>query len=60
PLAGQYGVAPGKIRVETRALPQFGRPEILITDLCRRRKQTREPHEEYDSNANIDVLTEYF
>ncbi|CAF4806081.1 unnamed protein product, partial [Rotaria magnacalcarata] len=51
PVAGQYGVAPGKIRVETRALPQFGRPEILITDLCRRRKQTREPQERYDNDA---------
>ena len=38
PLAGQYGVAPGKVRVETKALPQFGKDPILITDLCRRRQ----------------------
>ncbi|CAF1174383.1 unnamed protein product [Rotaria sp. Silwood1] len=34
PLAGQYGIAAGRIHVETRVLPQFGRPETLITDLC--------------------------
>lgn len=36
PLAGQYGVALGRVQVETKALPQFGRPPILITRPCRR------------------------
>jgi hypothetical protein len=38
PLAGQYGIAIGRIHIDTRTLPKFGKPEILITDLCRRRK----------------------
>lgn len=39
PFAGQYDVAPGRVRVETRKiLPAYGRPPIFVTDLCRRRR----------------------
>ena len=38
PLAGQYGVAAGRIQIDTeKILPAFGKPPILLTDLCRRR-----------------------
>ncbi|CAF3619419.1 unnamed protein product [Rotaria socialis] len=33
PLAGQYGVAAGRIRVETKELPKYGKSPIFITDL---------------------------
>ena len=37
PMAGQYGVAPGKIHVETKkVLPKYGKADILIIDLCKR------------------------
>lgn len=39
PLAGQYDVAPGKVRVETRkVLPCYGKPPVFVTDLCIRRR----------------------
>lgn len=42
PLAGQYGVAAGKIRIETtKVLPSDGKPSILITDLCVRRRSKK-------------------
>jgi hypothetical protein len=35
PVAGQYGVAVGKIKVETKKpLPSFGKPPIYITRPC--------------------------
>jgi len=39
PLAGQYGIAPSRIQIETKDLPQFGVSPILITDLCIKRKR---------------------
>ncbi len=36
-LAGQYGVAAGRIHVDTKVLPQYGRPAVLMTDCCRQR-----------------------
>ncbi|CAF1307389.1 unnamed protein product [Rotaria sordida] len=45
PLAGQYGVAPGRVHVETKNLPQLGKPMVLITDVCRRRIRKVEPTE---------------
>ena len=42
PLAGQYGVAPGKVQIETRKiLPCYGKPAILISDVCRRDRRPR-------------------
>ena len=38
PLSGQYAVPAGKIHVETKVLPQFGRPAILMTTCCKRPK----------------------
>ncbi|CAF4752161.1 unnamed protein product, partial [Rotaria socialis] len=45
PLSGQYGVAAGRIRVETKDLPQIGRPVVLMTDPCRRRNRKMETTE---------------
>ncbi|CAF3546868.1 unnamed protein product [Rotaria socialis] len=49
PLAGQYGVAAGSVHVETKALPKYGRSNVLITDICKRRKEKNE-----QSNGKID------
>lgn len=42
PLSGQYGIAAGNIQVETKKLPQFGKPAILVTDACRPRRRNTE------------------
>ncbi|UJR32329.1 hypothetical protein I4U23_019793 [Adineta vaga] len=60
PLAGQYGIAAGRIHVDTRTLPKFGNPNILITDLCRRRKVNTEKNKLREQTINIDVLSTYF
>ncbi|CAF3907702.1 unnamed protein product [Rotaria sordida] len=60
PLAGQYGIAAGRIHIETRVLPQFGRHEILITNPCRRRKEKIKDNKENENNMNMDIITEYF
>jgi hypothetical protein len=44
PLAGQYGVSHGRIQVETKTLPQYGRPPTLVTDLCRSTTTTDIPY----------------
>ena len=41
PLAGQYGVAAGRVHIEDKVLPQFGKTEILIIDACRKRRRKR-------------------
>jgi hypothetical protein len=60
PMAGQYGVAPGKIQVETeKILPTYGKPATLITDLCkccRRKNHTTKTNEKDQSNMN-DMIT---
>ena len=58
PLAGQYGVAAGRIRVETKTLPSFGKPEVLIIDLCRRRKFTSD--EKNTKTISSDSMSTYF
>jgi hypothetical protein len=58
PLAGQYGVAPGKVDVQTKVLPQFGKPVVLMTDCCRKRlkKPIETPkHEVLDVDEDIIV-----
>jgi hypothetical protein len=54
PLAGQYGIAAGRIRVEARDLPQYGLPHVLITDICRSRQKKSEQSEE-NTNNNIII-----
>ena len=44
PLAGQYGVAPGRVQVDTKVLPQLGKSPVLITDVCRRRARASVPY----------------
>ncbi|CAF4004532.1 unnamed protein product [Adineta steineri] len=39
PVAGQYGVAVGRIEVVTKQLPKYGLPPIVITDICKRRRK---------------------
>lgn len=48
PLAGQYGIAAGRVRVETKEIPKSGRSPVFITDLCRRRL-----HEELNNQTEL-------
>ncbi|CAF1312480.1 unnamed protein product [Rotaria sordida] len=50
PLAGQYGVAAGSVRVETKKLPKYGKSPILITDLCKRRQ-----HEQFNNSDELNM-----
>ncbi|CAF4004540.1 unnamed protein product [Adineta steineri] len=61
PVAGQYGIAAGRIHTVTRILPKFGHPDILITDICRRQQIRIEDDKHYNNNnINIDIITSYF
>ncbi|CAF0722958.1 unnamed protein product [Adineta steineri] len=61
PLSGQYGLAAGKIHVDTKTLPKFGQPVILMTDCCRKRsKKQIEQTTEIELNDNNDIITSYF
>ncbi|CAF4721327.1 unnamed protein product [Rotaria sp. Silwood1] len=51
PLAGQYGVAARNVRIETKELPQYGKPSILITDLCKQRQ-----HEQFNNNNELNMV----
>ncbi len=61
PFTGQYGVAPGKVKIDsTKNLPIHGRPIVLMTDPCTRRrtetnkvKQSRENSETRNSTITI-------
>ncbi|CAF2064107.1 unnamed protein product [Rotaria magnacalcarata] len=55
PLAGQYDVAAGSVQVETKTLPKYGLSNVLITDVCKRRKEKNE-----QSNGKIDNNTVIF
>ena len=61
PMSGQYGIAAGKIQVETRkVLPSYGKPSILITDLCQRRRvETKQIQAKQDqtSRNNSVIIT---
>jgi hypothetical protein len=59
PLAGQYGVAAGRIRIETRELPQYGLPNILITDVCKRRI-VKNKQSNRIINTDNNIITTYF
>ncbi|CAF1935203.1 unnamed protein product [Rotaria magnacalcarata] len=51
PLAGQYGVAAGRIRVETKELPKYGKSPIFITDLCKRRL-----HAQFNNRNDLSMI----
>jgi hypothetical protein len=58
PLAGQYGVAAGRVQVETKSLPRDGQPVVLITDLCRRKQKKIEQNvkrEELDMDNDVVI-----
>jgi hypothetical protein len=53
PFAGQYGVAPGRITIETtKTLPCHGKRIILITDLCRRRRTKNDIEKQKQDKIN--------
>lgn len=60
PLAGQYGVAAGRIHADTRILPVFGHPEMRITDICRRKKIGQKENIHAKNRIDLDVLTTQF
>jgi hypothetical protein len=56
PFAGQYGVAPGSVRYDTKeCLSQDGLPPVLITDLCRRRHIRPEMEQKKSESIEVDV-----
>lgn len=57
PLAGQYGIALGRVEVETKILPQFGKPPILLTSICRQRTNTKQSQECFEKNITDDIIT---
>jgi hypothetical protein len=62
PVCGQYGVAPGRIQIETkRALPLYGKPIILMTDPCKRRRTKNDKVEQKQNklNASKEIITSY-
>lgn len=62
PVCGQYGVAPGRIQIETkRTLPLYGKPVILMTDPCKRRRTKTDKVEEKPNklNASKEIITSY-
>jgi hypothetical protein len=57
PLAGQYDVAPGRIQIESnKRIPSYGKPTILLTDLCRKRKSSIIARARYSSHE-INIPT---
>ena len=57
PVAGQYGIALGRIEVETKILPQFGKTPILLTNMCRQRKNTRKQSQKYwNTDRHEDIV----
>lgn len=42
PLAGQYGIAAGRIHIDTRTLPKFGNPEMRIIDICAEKEKIQQ------------------
>ena len=57
PLAGQYGVALGRVQVETKVLPQFGKTPLLINQLCWRSGEGKRDQMYSRVNTRTDVIT---
>ena len=57
PLAGQYGIALGRVQVETKILPQFGKTPILLTCMCRKSNHTKRSQAYYEMNMRSDIIT---
>ncbi|CAF4725969.1 unnamed protein product [Rotaria socialis] len=57
PLAGQYGIALGRVQVEAKTLPQFGKTPILLTSMCRRRINTKQSRNYWNINKRHDIIT---
>jgi hypothetical protein len=63
PLAGQYGVAAGRVHIDTtKSLPAYGKPKILITDICRccRTKKEIPKQEQRESRAEDGISASFF
>jgi hypothetical protein len=57
PVAGQYGIALGRVEVETKILPQFGKTPMLLTNMCRQRKKRRkQSHKYWNTNRHQDII----
>lgn len=50
PFAGQYGVPAGRVRVETKELPTYGKSPVFITDVCQRRV-----HELFNNHTELNL-----
>ena len=60
PLAGQYGVAAGRVHIEGKVLPQKGKTEILISDLCRKRRVHADLTNGGNKKLEGDMITSRF
>lgn len=63
PLAGQYGVAPGKVQIETtKIMPCYGKPPVLMTDLCYRRQRSQSlPRVRFRSaSSDLNIITDQY
>ena len=58
PLAGQYRVAAGKVEIDTtKTLPSYGKPPILVTNLCRRKVQSGSQVRYRTFNSDVSVIS---
>ena len=58
PFTGQYGVAPGRVLVDTKVLPRVGQPVVTMTDCCRQRpKKQPEKAKQKEMNYDSDIIT---
>jgi hypothetical protein len=55
PLSGQYGVAAGRIQIETtKSLPSYGKPIILMTRPCKRRRILKDIPKPKQPDLDVD------
>jgi len=62
PFCGQYGVAAGRVQIETKkVLPSHGKPPILMIDPCRRRGKEKDiaNQKQNTSNEKNDIIITY-
>lgn len=56
PVAGQYGIALGRVHVETKILPLFGKTPILLTSMCRQRMNIKQSQKYLNNNRHDDII----
>lgn len=57
PVAGQYGIPLGRVQVETKILPQLGRPPMLLTNICRSSNSKESKKKQCTKNNKDNMIT---